>query len=153
LTYDPKKIIHVSRLKRVLHIDKAARKVIVEPNVPMDQLVAARLEYGLIPLVVPEVAGITVGGAFSGKAGESSSWKYGFFDRAVNWIEIILGDGQVVKAYSPEAKNVGIKESNKRHDLFLAVTGAFGTLGVTILFELHLQPATKYVEVTYHPVG
>jgi FAD/FMN-containing dehydrogenase len=37
----------------------------------------------------------------SGTSGESSSFREGFFDHTVNWIEMVLADGQVVKAYNP----------------------------------------------------
>jgi delta24-sterol reductase len=45
-------IIDVSLLNHVLKFDKAAKTVLVEPNVPMDQLVEATLAQGLLPKVV-----------------------------------------------------------------------------------------------------
>lgn len=85
---------------------------------------------------------VTVGGGFAGTAGESSGFKYGFFDCIVNWIEIVLPNGEVVKA-----------SSNEREDLFHGAAGSFGTLGVTTLLELQLIKTKKYVELTYHTVG
>jgi FAD/FMN-containing dehydrogenase len=58
----------------------------------MDKLVEATLEYGLIPPVVMEFPGITVGGGYAGSAGESSSFKYGYFDQTVNSVEIVLAN-------------------------------------------------------------
>lgn len=49
----------------------------------MDRLVEETLKYGLIPPVVMEFPGITVGGGYSGTSGESSSFKHGFFDRTL----------------------------------------------------------------------
>ena len=138
---DPKKIIDTSNLNHVLEVDTARGVALVEPNVPMDALVEATLKYGLVPPVVPEFPGITVGGSYSGTAGESSSFKHGFFDRTVNWVEFILADGSIVKASATE-----------RSDLFYGAVGACGTLGVTTLFELQLQSTPRYVEVTYLPV-
>ena len=46
------------------------KTALVEPNVPMDRLVAATLQCGLIPPVVMEFPAITVGGGFTGTAGE-----------------------------------------------------------------------------------
>lgn len=63
---------------------------IADANVPMDALVKATLKYGYIPKAAPEFLGMTVEGAFHGTAGESSSWKYGIFDRIVNSSEMIL---------------------------------------------------------------
>lgn len=48
--------------------------VLAEPNVPMDSLLEACLQHGLLPPVVMEFPGITVGGGFAGTAGESSSF-------------------------------------------------------------------------------
>ncbi|SLM34619.1 fad-binding protein [Lasallia pustulata] len=135
-------MIDVSGLSHVLEVDAESKTVLVEPNVPMDQLVEATLKYGLIPPVVMEFPGITVGGGFAGTGGESSSFKYGLFDVTVNWIEIVLADGQVVHASKAE-----------RHDLFYGAAGTFGTLGVTTLLELRLLRATTHVELTYNSVA
>jgi len=77
-----------------------------------------------------EFPGITVGGGFAGTAGESSSFRYGFFDRTVNWIEMVLADGEVVRASGTE-----------REDLFLGAASSFGTLGVATLLEIQLIEA------------
>ncbi|SLM35786.1 fad-binding protein [Lasallia pustulata] len=135
-------MIDVSGLSHVLEVDTESKTVLVEPNVPMDQLVEATLKYGLIPPVVMEFPGITVGGGFAGTGGESSSFKYGFFESTVNWIEIVLADGQVVDASKAELP-----------DLFHGAAGTFGTLGVTTLLELRLVKATTHVELTYNSVA
>lgn len=141
LSFQRDKMIDTSRLTHVLKVDTKARTALVEPNVPMDCLVEATLKYGLVPPVVMEFPGIIVGGGFAGTAGESSSFKYGFFDRTVNWIEMVLANGNVVTASETE-----------NSDLFNGAAGSFGTLGVATLFELQLIEAKKYVEVTYSPV-
>lgn len=137
---DRKKMIDTSSLSHVISVDVKNCTALVEPNVPMDSLVKATLAYGLVPPVVMEFPGITVGGGFSGTGGESSSFKYGSFDRIVNWVEVVLPDGEVVKASKSE-----------HPDLFAGATGSLGTLGVATLFELQLIEAKLYVEVTYTP--
>ncbi|KAI6083016.1 FAD-binding protein, partial [Hypoxylon rubiginosum] len=104
----------------------------------MDQLVASTIKYGLIPPVVMEFPGITVGGAFAGTAGESSSFKYGLFDRNVTSIEMILGDGEIVQAS---------KDNNA--DLFYGAAGTLGTLGLVTMLELDLIEAKRFVKITY----
>lgn len=136
-----KNVIDTSTLCNVLHIDRKRKTALVEPNVPMDKLVAATLPHGLVPPVVMEFPGITAGGGYAGTAGESSSFKHGFFDRTINFVEIVLGNGDIVKASPTE-----------REDLFNGAAGAVGSLGVTTLMELQLVDAKKYVEATYHPV-
>lgn len=137
---DKSRMVDTSGLNHVLSVDTEKKTCLVEPNVPMDTLVDEVSPYGLIPPVVMEFPGITVGGGWAGTAGESSGFKYGFFDCTVNWVEMVLPDGEVVKASSAENK-----------ELFHAAAGTFGTLGVTTLLELQLIDATQYVELTYHP--
>jgi delta24-sterol reductase len=138
---DPNKIIDTSSLNNIISIDKERKTAICEPNIPMDALVQMTLKHGLVPAVVPEFPGITVGGSFSGTAAESSSFRYGYFDRTVKWIEIILPNGRIIKA-SPEENS----------DLFYGAAGAMGTLGVTTLFEIELIKCNGFVETTYLPV-
>lgn len=138
---DKKNLVDTSSLNNVLHIDVEKKTCLVEPNVPMDRLVEATLQHGLIPPVVMEFPGITVGGGYSGTSGESSSFKHGFFDRTINWVEVVLADGEVVR----------VSESEKE-DLFRGAAGAVGTFGVTTLVEIQLREAKKYVEAEYIPV-
>ena len=132
--------VNISALSNVLEIDKSSRTVLVEPNVPMDKLVQATLAHGLVPPVVMEFPGITVGGGFSGSALESSSFRYGYFDQTVKSIEMVLATGDVVKA--SESDNA---------DLLRGAAGSAGTLGLTTMLELKLLPAKKYVRIVYHP--
>ncbi|KAK5119067.1 hypothetical protein LTR62_000278 [Meristemomyces frigidus] len=141
---DPGKVVDTSRLNRVLLVtdgDAGKPYALVEPNVPMDRLVEETLKYGLIPPVVMEFPGITVGGGYAGTSGESSSFKHGFFDQTLEQVEMVLANGEVV-----------VCSEDEHRDLFRGAAGAVGTLGVTTLVKLQLQKAKKYVEVTYHPV-
>ncbi|KAI7199428.1 hypothetical protein KC352_g19966, partial [Hortaea werneckii] len=95
---DPSRMVDTSLLNNVISVDRTKMTCLVEPNVPMDQLVDATMPHGFVPQVVMEFPGITVGGGFSGTAGESSGFKYGFFEDTVNWVEIVLGDGEIVRA-------------------------------------------------------
>jgi delta24-sterol reductase len=100
--FEKDKLVDVSRLTHVLSVDPAAKLAIVEPNVPMDKLVRATLKYGLIPPVVMEFPGITVGGGLQGGAGESSSYKWGTFNRTLDWYDLMLATGEVLRASRQE---------------------------------------------------
>ncbi|PBP28549.1 FAD binding domain protein [Diplocarpon rosae] len=140
--YQRDRMVDTSGLTNVLKVDTKSMTALVEPNVPMDALVEATLQHGLLPPVVMEFPGITVGGGFAGTAGESSSFRYGFFDRTINWIEMVLANGETVKASATE-----------NSDLFYGAASSFGTLGVTTLLEIQLVVAKTYVELTYYPVS
>jgi len=134
-------MVDVSALNHVLSVDTTKRLAVVEPNVPMDKLVRTTLKKGLLPPVVMEFPGITVGGAIQGNGGESSSFKYGTFNQTAISHEIITGDGNVYQT------------SNKKHsDLFYGVPGTAGTLGVLTAATIKLIPAKKFVNVEYLPV-
>lgn len=141
LTFNKDQMVDISQLNHVLSVDPDKRTTIVEPNVPMDKLVKATLKHGLIPPVVMEFPGITVGGAIQGNGGESSSFKWGAFNQIFNWYEIITGDGKTVRASRDEGSQ-----------LFHAIPGTAGTLGLLTAAELQLIPAKRYVELVYTPV-
>jgi Delta24-sterol reductase len=140
-THRESQIIDTSKLNHVISIDSTSKTAIVEPNVAMDELVKATLLHSMIPAVVPEFPGITAGGAFSGTAAESSSFKHGYFDSTVNWIEIILGNGSIQRASRTE-----------RSELFFGAAGALGTLGVISLLELQLIDCPSHTLIEYTPV-
>ncbi|KAI9705307.1 MAG: hypothetical protein M1820_005137 [Bogoriella megaspora] len=133
-------VVDISALSNVIKVDRSSMTAVVEPNVPMDKLVQATLAHDMIPPVVMEFPGITVGGGFSGSAGESSSFKYGYFDETVKSVEMVLADGKVVKA-----------SEHENPDLFKGAGGSLGTLGITTKLEVRLIPAKKYVKLVYHP--
>jgi len=132
--------VDISGLSIILGIDRGRLAATVEPNVLMDKLVRATLEHGLIPPVVVEFPGITVGGGFAGSAGESSSFTHGYFDQTVRSVEMVLATGEIVMA--PEKKNV---------ELFKGAAGALKTLGIVTKLETSLIPAKCYVVLSYPP--
>ena len=140
--FKPGAIIDTSLLSKVLKVDVETKTALVEPNVPMDDLVESTLEFGLIPPVVMEFPGITAGGGFSGTSAESSSFRYGFFENTVKSVELILGNGDVVEA-----------SDSLNSDLFYGAASSCGTLGVVTLLELALIDAKPFVELTYQPVS
>jgi FAD/FMN-containing dehydrogenase len=133
-------VIDTSMLSSVLSVNEATRTALVEPNVPMDQLLQVTTEHDLLPPVVMEFPNITVGGGFAGSSGESSSFRYGMFDCTVNSIEIVLANGDIVRASAsdPEIR-----------DLFYGAAQTCGTLGVITLLEVQLIEAKPFVELTY----
>lgn len=121
-------VVDISCLDHVLSIDQDRKTALVEANVLMDALVQHTLAHHLFPRVVMEFRGITVGGGSSSTSGESSSFKLGFFDRTVNLIEILLGNGKRVNASHTE-----------RSDLFWSAASRVGTMSVVTLLEIQLR--------------
>lgn len=134
-------IIDTTTLNHVIFINAKEKYAIVEPNVPMDKLVDRTLKSGLVPPVVMEFPGITVGGAIQGGAGESSSFKFGGFHHTCLEYEIILGNGSILTA-----------SSKKNADLYWGTACSYGSLGIITKIKLRLIPAKKFVKLTYHRV-
>ncbi|KAL5591418.1 hypothetical protein FOVSG1_010307 [Fusarium oxysporum f. sp. vasinfectum] len=137
-----KEIVRRTGGKCTIWVDTVQNTCLVEPNVPMDRLVEATMSYSLVPPVVMEFPGITAGAGFAGTSVESSSFRHGFFNETVNCVEMILGNGDIIRASREE-----------HEDLFHGAAGAAGTLGWTTLMQVRLVEAKQFVKTTYHRVG
>jgi delta24-sterol reductase len=123
-------IIDTSEIVNIIAVDSKRMTMLVEPNVPVDKLLETARSIKLMPPVVMEFPGITVGGGFAGTGGESSSFRRGLFERTITRIEIVLANGEVVYASKSE-----------REDLFYGSASAFGTTGVITSLEIQLVEA------------
>lgn len=132
------KLIDTTSFHSIITIDKDKKLALVEPGVTMEELVDACLKYNLIPSVTPEFKTITVGGAIMGAALESSSHKWGQFNNICTKYKILLGNGNIVEA-----------SSNQNEDLFYAVSGSYGSLGILLLVEIQLEESNDFVELTF----
>ncbi|KAF2444244.1 hypothetical protein P171DRAFT_360946, partial [Karstenula rhodostoma CBS 690.94] len=70
-----------------------------------------------------------------------SSFKNGFFDRSILWIEAVLPDGTITRA-----------SRTRNFELLEGMVGSLGTLGIATLLQIKLVPAMKWVELKYIPV-
>ena len=131
--------LHIGHLNRILEINSDAKYAWAEPNVALDALVVETLKVGLMPLVVMEFPGITIGGGFSGASGESTCWKEGLFDCCISEVEMILGNGEVVRA----------EKHGKNSELFNAARCSLGTMGVVSLLKVQLTEAPGAVQLSY----
>jgi FAD/FMN-containing dehydrogenase len=131
--------IDVSDLTAILAIDPERRTCTAESGVTFEDLVAATLRYGLVPIVVPELKTITIGGAVSGCSIESMSYRYGGFHDTCLAYEVVTATGEVLTC-TPD---------NEHALVFQMVHGSFGTLGVLTQLTFRLVPAKRYVRVDY----
>ena len=131
--------LDVRDFNNVLHVDKDAGYVEVEGMTPYHKLVSECLKHGVMPTVVPELKSITIGGAATGVALESSSFKYGLVHETVLEIEVLLADGRVVLC-TPD---------NDHRDLFFGFPNSYGTLGYALKLKVKVVPVKKYVQLTH----
>ncbi len=130
--------VDVSDLKEILHIDVEKRLCVAEPGVTFREIVQRTIPLGLAPYTVPELEGITIGGAVSGCSLESMSYRHGGFHDTCLAYELVSGTGEVIHC-SPE----------ENADLFHMVHGSYGTLAALTSLTFSLVPVKPYVALTY----
>lgn len=131
--------IDVSDLTEVLSIDPVKRICVAESGVTFVDLVAATLPHGLVPIVVPELKTITIGGAVAGCSIESMSYVHGGFHDTCLEYEVITAAGEVLIC-TPD---------NEHQLVFQMMQGAFGTLGILTKLTFKLVPAKPFVKLRY----
>jgi FAD/FMN-containing dehydrogenase len=131
--------IYLGDLNKIIHIDIINKICTAEPGVTFIDLVTAMIGYGLVPIIVPELKTITIGGAVAGCSIESMSYRYGGFHDTCIEYEVITAKGEVLIC-TPD---------NENKLLFQMVHGTFGTLGIISKLKFKLIPAKPFVKVTY----
>jgi FAD/FMN-containing dehydrogenase len=135
--------VDVADLDHVLSIDPDAMTADVEGMVTYEKLVDATLAHGLMPLVVPQLRTITIGGAVSGLGIESSSFRNGLPHESVLEMEVLTGDGRVVVA-RPEGS-----PDPAHADLFAGFPNSYGTLGYILRLTIQLERVRPYVRLRH----
>jgi FAD/FMN-containing dehydrogenase len=134
--------LDVADFDGVIDIDPVARTADVGGMTTYEHLVDATLRHGLMPLVVPQLKTITLGGAITGLGIESSSFREGMPHESMLEIEVMTGDGQVVVATPDE-----------HSDLFRAFPNSYGTLGYALRVRIALAPVSPYVRLRHVRYG
>lgn len=96
--------IDISDLNGIILIDPVRRVCVAEPGVTFVDLVNATIRHGLVPIVVPELKTITIGGAVAGCSIESMSYKHGGFHDTCLEYEVITAKGDVLRC-NPDNEN------------------------------------------------
>ena len=130
--------LDASSLGEIIEIDATRNVCVAEAGVTFAELLETTLPLGLMPAVVPELEGITIGGAVSGCSIESTSFRYGGFHDTCLEYEIVTGDGRVLNC-------------SREHDplIFDMMHGSYGTLGLLTLLTFRLVSAKPYVRMEY----
>ena len=131
--------LEVDGLDRVLHVDAEARTADVGGMTTYEDLVAATLPYGLMPLVVPQLRTITLGGAVVGLGIESSSFRDGLPHESVISADVLTGDGEIVHA----------TRDNEASDLLDGLANSYGTLGYAVALRIELAPVRPFVALRH----
>ena len=135
--------LDVSAFGHVLCVDPATRTARVGGMTTYEDLCDATLRHQLMPLVVPQLKTITLGGAVTGLGIESTALRSGMPHESVTEMEILTGDGRVIRA----------TDDNEHADLFRGFPNSYGTLGYSLSLTIELEPVQPFVHIRHFPFG
>ena len=131
--------LDVRGMNQVLDVDRENQLVEVEGMTTYEALADACLDKQCMPLVVPQLKSITIGGAVSGIGIESTSFRHGLPHESVESMDILLADGDVVTC-TPD---------NEHADLFFGIPNSYGTLGYILKLSAKTMPVKPFVELEH----
>ncbi|MGH3427910.1 MAG: FAD-binding protein, partial [Mycobacteriales bacterium] len=85
----PARRLNTSELTGVIAVDPDTRTAEVQGMTTYETLVEATLAHGLMPLVVPQLKTITLGGAVTGLGIESTSFRHGLPHESVREMDVL----------------------------------------------------------------
>jgi FAD/FMN-containing dehydrogenase len=131
--------LDVSGLTGVVSVDAGARTADVQGFCTYEDLVEVTLAHGMIPLVVPQLRTITLGGAVTGLGIEATSFRNGLPHESVLEMDVLTGDGEVVTA-TPDGPSA---------DLFATFPNSYGSLGYATRLRIELEAVPRYVDLRH----
>jgi len=131
--------LDVSAFDGVLSIDVDTMTADVLGMTTYEHLLDATLAHGLMPLVVPELKTITIGGAVTGLGIEASSFRNGCPHESVVEMEVFTGDGRFVV----------VAPGGEHADLFRGFPNSYGTLGYVVRLTISLERVQPYVQLCH----
>jgi FAD/FMN-containing dehydrogenase len=126
--------LDVSGLGGVVEVDGDVAEV--QGMCTYEHLVEVTLAHGRIPLVVPQLRTITLGGAVTGLGIESTSFRSGLPHESVIEMDVLTGSGEVVTTKPGD-------------ELFDAFPNSYGSLGYATRLRIELEPVPAYVALRH----
>ncbi|GIM64720.1 FAD-linked oxidase [Planomonospora venezuelensis] len=126
--------LDVSGLTGVIEVDGGVAEV--QGMCTYEHLVEVTLAHGRIPLVVPQLRTITLGGAVSGLGIEATSFRNGLPHESVLEMDVLTGAGEIVTTKPGD-------------DLFDAFPNSYGSLGYATRLRIELEQVPSYVALRH----
>ncbi|MFK5635068.1 FAD-dependent oxidoreductase [Ornithinimicrobium sp. LYQ103] len=127
--------LDLSALQGVFELDDEAGQARVGGLTTYERLVDELLPHGYVPLVVPQLRTITIGGAVSGLGIEASSFRSGLPHESVLEMDVLTPDGEVVT----------VTRDGEHADLFRMLPNSYGSLGYVLGLVIELERTSPYV--------
>jgi glycolate oxidase len=125
-------LVVLSRMRRILSVDVANQRMVVEPGVTNAEISAAVAAHGLYYAPDPSSQIVcSIGGNVAENSGGAHCLKYGFTTNHVLALQVVMPDGEVVELGGPTADPLG-------YDLRGVVVGSEGTLAIVTRVTVRL---------------
>jgi glycolate oxidase len=131
-------LIALTRMRRVLDVDLANQRVVVEPGVTNVDVSKAVAPTHFYPPDPSSQIVCTIGGNVAENSGGAHCFKYGFTTNYVTGLELVLPDGELIRVGGKELDQPG-------YDLLGAFVGSEGTLGIATKMWLRVVPTPEAV--------
>jgi glycolate oxidase len=128
-------LIVLSRMRRILSVDLADARIVVEPGVTNIAISRAVAPTHFYPPDPSSQIVCSIGGNVAENSGGAHCFKYGFTTNYVVGLDVVLPDGSMVTLH----------RDCPGYDLLGAFVGSEGTLGVATRIELRVIPAPESV--------
>jgi glycolate oxidase len=132
-------LLDLSRMDKILEIDKENGYVVVEPGVLCNNLGLALAPSHFFPPDPASSALASLGGMVSTNASGNRALKYGTTKHYVLGLEVVLPDGRIINTGSVLGK------TSAGYDLTHLFTNAEGTLGIITKIILKILPMPEYI--------
>jgi len=134
-------VISFARMNRILKIDIANQRVVVEPGVINQHVTDAVASYGYFYAPDPSSQSVcTIGGNVAENSGGAHCLKYGFTTTHVLGMDVVLPNGELARFGSAASDPPG-------YDLTGLFVGSEGTLGVATELTLRIVKRPETVQV------
>jgi glycolate oxidase subunit GlcD len=140
-------LLVLTRMNRILSVDAANRRAVVEPGVVNARLSEAVLPAGLYYAPDPSSqSACTLGGNVAENAGGPHCLKYGVTTNHIMALEVVLPDGSVARLGSAQGEPWG-------PDLVALFVGSEGMFGVATEITVRLEPIPAEVRTILAAFG
>ncbi len=129
-------VIMLNQFRVVKSIDPEKRQITVEPGVRWKDILSILRPHGLTPHIVVTTGQTTAGGTLSADCYSRNSPKYGKEGRHIARFQLLTVDGRFLECSPTE-----------NQELFSAVIGGFGYLGVVTEITYNLLPIPNRAQV------
>jgi len=135
-------ILDTSKFNRILGFDEDTGRITVEPGVTMIEVLQHVLHKRFDLASIPSESTITVAGALGCNVNGRDGWRVGNFGDQVVALKLLTASGELMEL-----------DRNTDGDVFRAVIGGMGLLGIVTRVTLQLQKIpSPFLEISRQPV-